>query len=256
MTDLRVMVIGEKPTFLTKVVCKKITESGTECNFVPWTVNDINNNWENTALVIMYMEEDERPSETLLHFIMDKMADTGNMMIPIGTHDDIAFIIDHMRGDLIYRSFRRPVNNEELVSCVKDYITKTESGEFKKSLLVVDDDASFLGVVRDWLKDSYKVSLVNSGIQAIKWLAKNKVDLILLDYEMPVTSGPQVLEMLRNDPENANIPVMFLTGKGDKESVMKVLSLKPEGYFLKTIEKAELIKNLNDFFVRKKAPSH
>jgi len=97
---------------------------------------------------------------------------------------------------------------------------------------------------------------VNSGIQAIKWLAKNKVDLILLDYEMPVTSGPQVLEMLRNDPENANIPVMFLTGKGDKESVMKVLSLKPEGYFLKTIEKAELIKNLNDFFVRKKAPSH
>ena len=37
-----------------------------------------------------------------------------------------------------------------------------------------------------------------------------------------------------------NIPVMFLTGKGDKESIMKVLSLKPAGYLLKTIERAKL----------------
>ena len=94
--------------------------------------------------------------------------------------------------------------------------------------------------------------MVNSGLQALKWLGKNKVDLILLDHEMPVTTGPQVLEMLRSDPETKDIPVIFLTGKGDKESVMKVVALKPEGYFLKTIQKDELIENLQDFFIRHK----
>ena len=93
--------------------------------------------------------------------------------------------------------------------------------------------------------------MVTSGLQAIKWLGKNKADLILLDYEMPVTSGPQVLEMLRSDDETRSIPVIFLTGRSDKESVMSVLALKPEGYLLKNIEKEELLEKLNDFFMRR-----
>ena len=106
--------------------------------------------------------------------------------------------------------------------------------------------------MREWLKGTYKVSMANSGLQAIKFLGKNKVDLILLDHEMPVTSGPQVLEMLRSEEETKDIPVMFLTGKSDKESVMAVVALKPEGYFLKTITKEELLEKLAEFFVLRK----
>ena len=91
--------------------------------------------------------------------------------------------------------------------------------------------------------------MANSGMQAIKYLSKNKVDLILLDHEMPVTSGPQVLEMLRSEEETKRIPVMFLTGKSDKESVMAVVALRPEGYFLKTIQREELLEKLQAFFV-------
>ena len=58
--------------------------------------------------------------------------------------------------------------------------------------------------------------------------------------------------MLRSDEETRNIPVMFLTGKSDKESVMKVVALKPEGYFLKTIQKEELLENLKEFFIMHK----
>nr|MCR5272916.1 response regulator [Lachnospiraceae bacterium] len=108
---------------------------------------------------------------------------------------------------------------------------------------------TYLGLVRDWLKNTYKVAMVNSGLQAIKWLGKNKADLILLDHEMPVTNGPQVLEMLRSDEETRNIPVIFLTGKSDKESVMAVVALKPEGYLLKNISKEELLEKLEEFFI-------
>ena len=76
--------------------------------------------------------------------------------------------------------------------------------------------------------------------------------MILLDYEMPVTSGPQVLEMIRSETRTDTIPVIFLTGKGDRESVVKVLALKPDGYLLKSTDKATLLKSLEDFFEKRK----
>ena len=73
---------------------------------------------------------------------------------------------------------------------------------------------------------------------------------------MPVTTGPQVLEMLRSEPSTSGIPVMFLTVKSDKESVMKVVSLKPEKYLLKTMPPAELIANIEEFFEKQKVKNY
>ena len=69
---------------------------------------------------------------------------------------------------------------------------------------------------------------------------------------MPVTDGPQVLEMLRSDSDTRDIPVIFLTGKSDKQSVMAVVALKPEGYFLKNIERNDLLGKLSEFFTLRK----
>ena len=118
----------------------------------------------------------------------------------------------------------------------------------KKSILLVDDDVTFLKTVKGWLASNYRVTIVTSGAQALMYIADNKPDLILLDYEMPVTSGPQVLEMIRSETRTGTIPVIFLTGKGDRESVVKVLALKPDGYLLKSTDKATLLKSLEDFF--------
>ena len=104
--------------------------------------------------------------------------------------------------------------------------------------------------VYEWLKDSYHVGMASNGVQAISYLAKNKADLVLLDYEMPVADGPQVLSMLKNDPDTGQIPVMFLTGHGDRNSVMSVIDLKPVDYLLKTIDRETLLKKLNEFFER------
>jgi len=84
------------------------------------------------------------------------------------------------------------------------------------------------------------------------YIADNTPDLILLDYEMPVISGPQVLEMIRSETKVDDIPVIFLTGKGDRESVVKVLALKPDGYLLKSMERPKLIAAIDDFFEKRK----
>jgi CheY-like chemotaxis protein len=92
------------------------------------------------------------------------------------------------------------------------------------------------------------VALANSGVQAITWLAKNTCDLILLDYAMPVTDGKKVLEMLKSEENTRDIPVMFLTGKNDKESIMEVLKLNPDDYLLKTIGRDALLEKMAEFF--------
>ena len=250
----QMIVISEKETFITRVLIKKIQDTGVDCKFVPCTIDDINSNIADIELAVLYMEDGERPAEKIMHFLADTMEEKGIRLIVVaGDQQDIGYACDHMPQDIIYKTYVRPVDNTAFAANISDFYAKMASGEFKKSILIVDDDPQYLTLVREWLKEKYKVSMANSGLQAIKWLGKNKVDLILLDHEMPVTSGPQVLEMLRNDAETSSIPVMFLTGKGDKESVMAVVALKPEGYFLKNIQKDELLQKLDEYFILHKS---
>ena len=67
---------------------------------------------------------------------------------------------------------------------------------------------------------------------------------------MPVAAGPQVLEMIRSEPKTSKLPVVFLTGKNDSDSVNRVLALKPEGYILKTMHHDGFMKKIEDFFAR------
>jgi CheY-like chemotaxis protein len=245
-----ILIIGNKETFLVRTILKKLNDARMHAIFAKWNISEINEFWEGTSLLIIYMDDGVVPPDDVLHFIEDKTMEESKMVIPIGEKTEVDYINSHMSSDIIYQSFVRPINNEELITTVQCLLERQASGYYKKSILIVDDDPTYLSMVREWLKQDYKVAMANSGLQALRWLGKNQADLILLDYEMPVTSGPQVLEMLRSDLETSKIPVMFLTGKSDKNAVLQVLALKPEGYFLKTIEKDELLQKLSDFFFR------
>ena len=119
--------------------------------------------------------------------------------------------------------------------------------EGPKRILIVDDDPSYAGMVREWIKEIYHVDIVTAGMMAVSFLVKNQVDLILLDYEMPVMDGPQVLQMLRSRPDTKDIPIVFLTGVGTREEVERVMALKPNGYILKSSPRDQIIKHLVEY---------
>lgn len=60
-----------------------------------------------------------------------------------------------------------------------------------------------------------------------------------------------ILEMMRSEEEFADIPVYFLTGNVSRESVQKVIPLKPMGYLVKTLKPEEIKKNIDDYFKKK-----
>ena len=117
----------------------------------------------------------------------------------------------------------------------------------RKHVLVIDDDPMMLKIVKDHLHDNYDVATAPSGKVAYKFLEKKKTDIILLDYEMPEENGPMVLMKLRQNPELSRIPVIFLTGVADRDKIREVLSLKPQGYLLKPIDKEKLLGTLDKF---------
>lgn len=123
----------------------------------------------------------------------------------------------------------------------------------RKKILVVDDSLTVRETMKKMLSDIYSVSAVDSGVAAIRTIALDTPDLVLLDYEMPVCDGRQTLEMLRSDEIFANIPVIFLTGRRDPSSVIGVMPLKPAGYILKTSKPEEIKNEINDFFAKQKA---
>ena len=126
------------------------------------------------------------------------------------------------------------------------HLSVKNGGGDKKRILIVDDDPSYAGMVKNWIKDRYKTDVVTAGMQAISFLLKKPVDLILLDYEMPVVDGPQVLQMLRQEPVTKDIPVVFLTGVSSREGVSRVMELKPAGYILKSTTRENLMNFLQE----------
>ena len=242
------MLIGSKESFLIRTLMKKLEDAGIKAFYTGADVDAINAQWARASVVAFYLDQGAQNKSSIFQFINDRLTETDKKIILIGEKEDIEEAEKFISKQVVAQSFLRPLDNEKFIFAVAENFRIASSEKERKSILIVDDDATYLGLIRGWLKGTYKVSMANSGLQAIKLLGGNHVDLILLDYEMPVVSGPQVLEMLRNDSETSNIPVIFLTGKSDKGSVVKVLALKPEGYLLKTIEKDELLKELEKFF--------
>ncbi|MBO4396207.1 MAG: response regulator [Eubacterium sp.] len=115
-----------------------------------------------------------------------------------------------------------------------------------KSILIVDDDPVYARMVREWVKDDYQAFVVVSGEQMLKFLTKRKTDLILLDYEMSGMSGPQTLTAMRENPETADIKVIFLSGAADDASINEIRSLNTAGFIPKTTTKDNLQQTIRD----------
>ncbi|MDE6024626.1 MAG: response regulator [Lachnospiraceae bacterium] len=136
----------------------------------------------------------------------------------------------------------------EIEKYLKKNAAKQEENSCKKKVLVVDDSSVVLKAMQELLDKDYDVSVAASGLSAISSLTLNIPDLILLDYEMPVCNGKQVLEMIRSEKKFADIAVIFLTGRVDKESVKQVLALKPAGYLSKSLKSEEIKGNIDKYF--------
>ena len=248
----KALIVSSAEGFIIKGLETKLDGIDMKAEYSSPKMAEISKKSEEKDVIFIYADEQIGTMADALVYLKDTCNDKDLPIVVIGSKEEYEIIKSFITESLIYKFYERPLDMGVLLSDMEKFMESESQFERRKSVLIVDDDVSYMTMVMDWLKDKYRVSLANSGMEAITWLAKNHADLILLDYEMPITSGPQVLEMIRSAPATENIPVMFLTGNGDKESVKKVLSLKPVGYLLKNIQRNELRDNIANFFTSQK----
>lgn len=107
-------------------------------------------------------------------------------------------------------------------------------------ILAVDDNIINLATIEQELKDRYDVITVNSGARAIRFLNKDKPDLILLDVQMALMDGIETLKEIRTMENGSAIPVIMLTAKKDRETVIEGSKLGIMDYVVKPFDSQDL----------------
>jgi len=249
----QVLFIEEKESFISRAICENIKAEGIDVTSCKPDITDISKISELPDALFLSIEESIKNNSELLIYLRDLCVEKERLIFLTGYGGDIDEVISIFPEENLGLRFDRPVNTKEVGAQIAKRMASEGDGFVKKHILVVDDSGDFLRTIKGWLSPRYRVSMVNSAANAISFLATNKPDLILLDYEMPVCPGPQLLEMIRAESATSSIPVIFLTGKDDKESVSKVLALKPQGYLLKTLDSTQIIESIDKYFAMKKA---
>ena len=110
----------------------------------------------------------------------------------------------------------------------------------RMKILAVDDNIINLATIEQELKDKYEVITVNSGARAIRYINKEKPDLVLLDVQMALMDGIETLKEMRTMENGATIPVIMLTSKKDKETVIEGSKLGILDYVVKPFDTQDL----------------
>ncbi len=101
-------------------------------------------------------------------------------------------------------------------------------------ILVVDDNEMNRDMLsRRMERQGYAVTTAENGEVALRQLAAQQFDLILLDVMMPILNGYEVLERVKNDDRWRDIPVIMISAVDDLDSVVKCIELGAEDYLFK-----------------------
>jgi FlaA1/EpsC-like NDP-sugar epimerase/lipopolysaccharide/colanic/teichoic acid biosynthesis glycosyltransferase/ActR/RegA family two-component response regulator len=114
-----------------------------------------------------------------------------------------------------------------------------EAGE-KYRVLVVDDDKHICDLLKEALDSTYEVTTAHSAVEAFNRIPSELPHVILLDVKLPDQSGVQMCQTLRDHSEYRKIPIIMMTGYGDKDSVVNGLRAGADDYLSKPFRLEEL----------------
>jgi DNA-binding NarL/FixJ family response regulator len=111
-----------------------------------------------------------------------------------------------------------------------------------KKILVIEDEPEMRRNLATILRlEKFHALAAENGRTGVELAAKETPDLILCDVMMPVLDGYGVLQALRDNPDTASIPFIFLTAKGEKIDVRSGMNLGADDYLTKPVAKADLL---------------
>jgi CheY-like chemotaxis protein len=132
---------------------------------------------------------------------------------------------------------------------MKIQINKQNNMEYdfkkEKKVCIIEDDDDIREIYSvELLNEGFKVITAINGEEGINVITKNNPDIILLDLQMPVKDGFEVMKFLQNNEQLAKIPVVVLTNADDRDSIKKISKFETRFYVIKALTTPKKIVNL------------
>ncbi|MCD4720539.1 MAG: response regulator [Desulfobacula sp.] len=111
------------------------------------------------------------------------------------------------------------------------------------SILIVDDVKSMRSIVQKMLRNlgiGKTLHMAENGLEGLRVLHSTRVDLVIIDWKMPIMNGSQLLEAIRDDKHLRDIPVLMVSGESEKDIVLEAAEIEVEGYLIKPLTPAVL----------------
>lgn len=125
-------------------------------------------------------------------------------------------------------------------------------GEKKGKILIVDDEPSILGAIKETLSEDYDVISAVNGKEALELLKKNLPDVIVLDVAMPDMDGFETFDRIKRMGLGIKIPVVFLTARAQIVDIEKGLGKGAYDYMVKPFLPSRLLDKMHEIFYRLK----
>jgi len=112
------------------------------------------------------------------------------------------------------------------------------------SILVVEDSPTMRQLISFAMRRIPKSGVIEAtdGVDALKKLSTEKVDIILADINMPVMDGLKLISLVRGNPSYKDIPIIIITTEGAEEDRKKALAIGANDYLAKPIQTQQLVK--------------
>lgn len=122
--------------------------------------------------------------------------------------------------------------------------------DLNMKVLVVDDFATMRRILRNILKQIGFKNIIEAddGKSALKDLKKEKVDLILCDWNMPEMSGIELLKNVKSDDELKGIPFVMVTAEAQKDNIVNAVKAGVSNYIVKPFTAETITEKLNKVF--------
>ncbi|MCP4721395.1 MAG: response regulator, partial [Desulfobacteraceae bacterium] len=111
------------------------------------------------------------------------------------------------------------------------------------AILIVDDMKSMRSIIKKMLRNLNLGTIIyfaENGVEGLRCLQANNVDIAIVDWKMPVMTGVQMLDAIRSDRQLRDLPVIMVTAESEKDIVLDVAEIEVDGYLLKPLTPAIL----------------
>ncbi|MCB1178862.1 MAG: response regulator, partial [Leptospiraceae bacterium] len=151
---------------------------------------------------------------------------------------------DQRKNVVSRKVFKKNWSEYELNSHFKELSGDGEGDQ--GNILIVDDESLNLETYRNYLEGvGFKVTVTNSGREALVLLNKKSFDLILVDMVMPYMSGPKLCELIREKHDKINLPILLLTNKYSTVDLIETLDYAND-YIMKPLTREKLIARIKN----------